>query len=172
MTVFTIGHSDRPIDVFVRLLRANGVTRLVDIRKMPASRHNPQFEQTRLHDALDAAGITYRHEPRLGGLRRSAKDSPNTGWKNTSFRAYADYMATPDFAQALATLIEEARHDVTAVMCAEAVWWRCHRMLVADALTEAGVQVRHVMSDAPPSPHRPTPFLRVRDGVLTYPPPG
>jgi uncharacterized protein (DUF488 family) len=170
-TVFTIGHSTRPAADFLALLEARAIQTLMDIRTVPASRRNPQFSRESLSRTLAAAGIDYVHEARLGGLRRPRRDSPNTGWRNTSFRGYADYMQTPEFASGLDSLLAVASRSRTAIMCAEAVPWRCHRSLVADALTVRGCRVLHIVSSAAPSVHRLTPFLRVHDGVLTYPPP-
>ena len=135
----------------------------------PKSRSNPQFESTALRQALKDAGIAYVHEPLLGGLRRAQKDSVNDGWRNASFRGFADYMATDDFTRGLGTLLRHAAKTTTAIMCAEAVPWRCHRSLVADALKASGRHVLHIVSRSQPSPHRYTPFLRRRRGVLTYP---
>jgi uncharacterized protein (DUF488 family) len=169
LPIFTIGHSNRPIDEFVALLTQNGVELLVDIRKMPKSRHNPQFEGNALKQRLHTAAIDYAHEPLLGGLRRAQKDSVNDGWRNTSFRAFADYMSTDEFKQGLDAVLQEAARRPTVIMCAEAVPWRCHRTLVADALKAAGRQVFHIIGSSKPAPHKYTPFLRRRDGVLTYP---
>ena len=170
MTIYTIGHSNRPIEEFLGLLQAHSIEQLVDVRLFPGSRTNPQFGRELLQQSLNAAGIVYVHEPRLGGRRRAAKDSKNMGWRNTSFRGYADHMATREFKAALASLIALAGEKTTAVMCAEAVPWRCHRFLIADALTHAGGRVLHIISTAKPSQHTFTPFMRVRDGELTYPP--
>jgi len=167
--VYTIGHSNRPIDEFVGLLTQNGIQLVVDIRKMPRSRHNPQFESGALQQSLERAGIDYAHEPLLGGLRRARKDSVNGGWRNTSFRGFADYMATDDFKQGLEALLRRSALERTAIMCAEAVPWRCHRTLVADALKAAGRRVLHIVGSGKPSTHKFTPFLRRRRGVLTYP---
>ena len=138
--VFTVGHSTMPIERFIGLLQAYGVERLVDIRSMPRSRHNPQFEGASLADSLTARRIEYAHIQALGGLRRAHKDSPNTGWRNEAFRGYADYMQGEEFQDALEMLIRMSRQKRAAIMCAEAVPWRCHRSLVADALTCAAYQ--------------------------------
>jgi uncharacterized protein (DUF488 family) len=167
--VYTIGHSNRSIDEFIGLLTQNGVQLLVDIRKMPRSRHNPQFEGGSLQQALERAGIGYVHEPLLGGLRRARKDSVNDGWRNTSFRGFADYMATEEFKQGLEALLRRSAPTRTAIMCAEAVPWRCHRTLVADALKAAGRRVLHIVGRSKPSTHKFTSFLRRRRGMLTYP---
>ena len=168
--VLTIGHSTRPIAEFLALLAAHRVTQLVDVRTVPHSRRNPQFDTRALHAALDEAHIGYAHAPGLGGFRRSAPDSPNTGWRNPSFRGYADYMQSADFAADLASLIELAKHDRVALMCAEAVPWRCHRSLIADALVVHGVPTCEIASLTRLQPHKLTPFARVRGLEITYPP--
>jgi len=166
----TIGHSTRSLDEFVELLRSFDVSVVVDIRTIPRSRHNPQFDQAALRAALRGRRLRYVHLPRLGGLRRARKDSPNTGWRNASFRGFADYMATADFEAGLLELRETVETGRVAIMCAEAVPWRCHRSLVADALTARGAHVEHITGLARSSPHRRTAFARVRAGRLTYPP--
>ena len=168
--VFTIGHSTLPIDRFLGLLETYGIERLADIRTVPRSRHNPQFNADALTGALAAGGIDYAPMPALGGLRHSLKDSPNTGWRNESFRGYADYMQTPAFAEALDTLIALARQKRLAMMCAEAVPWRCHRSLVADALAVRGVAAIDILPNANSRPHELTPFACVEGTRLTYPP--
>jgi uncharacterized protein (DUF488 family) len=168
MIVKTIGHSTHLIGEFIGLLKAHSIAELVDIRTVPRSRHNPQFNRETLPGTLAAAGIAYRHLPGLGGLRRAHPDSINTGWRNTSFRGYADYMQTPEFEAALQELIESARVKQVAIMCAEAVEWRCHRSLVADALTARGFPVEHIHSDKPAKPHRMTPFAEVSGGRIVY----
>lgn len=170
MTIYTIGHSNRPIEELLALLQKNGIDQLVDVRLFPGSRTNPQFGREELRQSLTTAGIAYLHEPRLGGRRHAAKDSKNMGWRNTSFRGYADHMATREFTAALASLIALAEEKATAIMCAEAVPWRCHRFLIADALTHAGWRVLHITGSAAPSQHKLTPFLRIRGDELTYPP--
>lgn len=151
-------------------MRAHGVRTLVDIRTVPRSRHNPQFEQSALTESLAAAGVEYVHIPALGGLRRPRRDSPNSGWRNDSFRGYADYMLTPSFAEALDALLElsNAKGPV-AIMCAEAVPWRCHRSLVADALVVRGHAVEHIVGAGPTHAHQLNPLARVEDGQITYP---
>jgi uncharacterized protein (DUF488 family) len=167
--ILTIGHSTRPLDEFLSLLKTHGVTLLVDVRTVPRSRHNPQFNLDTLPAALAAGGIGYLHLKGLGGLRHGKKDSPNTGWRTPGFRGYADYMLTEDFACHLGRLMEVAGTEQVAVMCAEAVPWRCHRSLIADALTVRGVPVEHIMGPGRCHPHRLTPFARV-DGIrITYP---
>ena len=168
--IFTIGHSTRPIDDFIGLLHTNGVERLIDIRTIPKSRHNPQFNGDSLARSLRKAHIDYVHLKELGGLRRARSDSPNTGWRNASFRGYADYMQTEDFEKALARAIELANDKPSALMCAEAVPWRCHRSLVADALLVRGIEVLEIVSASQPKPHKLTPFARVRGTRITYPP--
>ena len=167
--VLTIGHSTRNIDEFIAMLRSQGVDRLIDVRTVPRSRINPQFNRDTLPDALARQHIGYEHEPRLGGLRRAHRDSPNTGWKNASFRGYADHMATPEFRSAIEHVIGLTDSATPGLMCAEVVPWRCHRSLIADALTERGISVVHIMSAGKTQPHRMTSFARVEDGEITYP---
>jgi uncharacterized protein (DUF488 family) len=150
------------------MLEAHGVRALVDVRKIPESRRNPQFGHEQLAESLNKRGITYVHMPGLGGLRRPRKDSINTGWKNASFRGYADYMQTPDFEEDLLALIEFPI-GTRVIMCAEAVPWQCHRSLIADALTARGIQVEHILSAASRKPHTYTPFARVEGESVTYP---
>jgi uncharacterized protein (DUF488 family) len=170
--MLTIGHSTLPIDTFLAILRENGVHTLADIRTIPKSRHNPQFAQENLSRSLADAGIEYCWHRALGGLRHPRKDSVNTGWRNSSFRGYADYMQTPEFAVAIGELLADA-HEHTAIMCAEAVPWRCHRSLVADNLTVRGIPVEHIYYDAKGKSrreqHRLTPFLRTQNQKLWYP---
>src|SRR6204780_4440340 len=168
--LFTLGHSTLPIESFVAVLRAYGIERLVDIRTMPRSRHNPQFNDTALAASLDAEHLEYLHVPALGGLRHARKDSPNTGWRNAGFRGYADYMLTEVFQDALEQLIEMSRRQRVAIMCAEAVPWRCHRSLVADALSVHGVPAVEILSESSCRLHRLTPFARVEGTQITYPP--
>jgi uncharacterized protein (DUF488 family) len=167
--VFTIGHSTRPIEQFVEILHAHGVKQVIDIRTIPKSRHNPQFNSDALEAALRQAGIDYAHLKQLGGLRHARKDSVNLGWRNASFRGFADYMQTPEFAAALDRAIDLARTRPSALMCAEAVPWRCHRSLVADALLVRGIRVDHITSSAAAKPHALTSFARVRGAEITYP---
>jgi uncharacterized protein (DUF488 family) len=167
--IFSIGHSTRPIEELIGLLRANGVRTLVDIRSIRGSRRNPQFGEAALARSMKTAGVQYVVLPSLGGRRAAHRDSPNSGWRNDSFRGYADYMQTPDFARGLDALIQLADKDSIAIMCAEAVPWRCHRSLVADALLVRGVQVRHIITAGEPHEHNLTRFARV-DGIrITYP---
>lgn len=169
LTIFTVGHSTRAIDDFISLLRAHNVRQLVDVRTVPRSRHNPQFGQDRLGPALEDSGIHYHHMPALGGLRHARRDSINTAWRNASFRGYADYMQTQPFADALGDLIARAREHPTAIMCAEAVPWRCHRSLIADALLVRGIDAEEIVSPTRTQPHRPTPWAKVKGDSITYP---
>jgi uncharacterized protein (DUF488 family) len=168
MTLFTIGHSTRPIEATIALLRAHGVARVIDIRTVPGSRRWPQYGQAALAGALEAAGIRYEHRKALGGLRRPAPDSPNTAWRNASFRGYADYMRTDPFWDEARALAAAAAREPVAILCAEAVPWRCHRSLVADALATLGVEARHIMSEREARPHAMTPFARVHEGRIVY----
>ena len=167
--IYTIGHSTRPSDVFVGLLKAHGIQTLVDVRTIPRSRHNPQYNGDTLAATLAAHRIAYVHEPALGGLRKPRPDSINTGWRNTSFRGYADYMQTPAFHAAVDALIARAATGHTAIMCAEAVPWRCHRSLVADALTARGIEAREIVSEAKATTHKLTSFAKVDQWEVTYP---
>jgi uncharacterized protein (DUF488 family) len=167
--IFTVGHSTRSIDEFVELLRAHGVKGIVDIRSIPRSRHNPQFNADALEHSLHENYMSYRHIKELGGLRHARKDSLNLGWRNASFRGFADYMATPEFSEGLEALIEIANARETAIMCAEAVPWRCHRSLIGDALTKKGWIVRDIMTRTVAARHLLTPFLKTRKGQLVYP---
>ncbi len=170
LVVLTIGHSTHPIEEFIDILRAHGVGLVVDVRTVPKSRHNPQFSSDELAASLSDAGIDYERMAGLGGLRHPRPDSPNGAWRNDSFRGYADYMQTERFGAALGTLIETARDRRTAIMCAEAVPWRCHRSLIADALVVRSVPVLHIMSPTSARPHTLHSFARV-DGIgITYPP--
>jgi uncharacterized protein (DUF488 family) len=169
LTIFTIGHSTRPIAEFIELLQSNGVEQLVDIRTIPKSGHNPQFNSDALAASLRAAHIRYVHMKELGGLRHARKDSINLGWRNASFRGYADYMQTDEFEAALTRAIELAATRPTALMCAEAVPWRCHRSLIADALLVRGIRVLEIISAAKPKEHALTPFASVHGTRITYP---
>lgn len=168
-TIHTIGHSTRPIEEFIDLLTAQGITRLVDIRTVPKSRHNPQYWGDALAASLQEAGIGYSYLPELGGLRSATQDSPNAGWRNDSFRNYADHMLTDEFAAGLAELITLAEEEPSAIMCAEAVPWRCHRRLVADALLVRGFTVLEVISATAPKEHQLTPFAVVEGSRVIYP---
>jgi uncharacterized protein (DUF488 family) len=192
VTIYTVGHSTRAFDDFVGLLRGHGVLQLADVRKVPKSRRHPQFALESLSRTLPAAGILYRHFPDLGGLRKPRADSRNTAWRHPGFRGYADHMETAAFAEALDELVAWARGGrgvgaakgvvvqsegagegfearPTAIMCAEAVWWQCHRQLIADALVARGVGVRHIMSAASAPAHTLTDFARVDHARVTYP---
>jgi uncharacterized protein (DUF488 family) len=168
--VLTVGHSTRPLTEFIGLLKAHSVARLIDVRTVPRSRHNPQFDRDTLPDVLAADGIGYEHVPGLGGFRRTHPGSLNTGWRNVSFRGYADYMQTAEFADNLADLIARATRERIALMCAEAVPWRCHRSLIADALVVHGIRVEEIISETRRQVHRLTPFARVSGMTITYPP--
>jgi uncharacterized protein (DUF488 family) len=169
LTVFTIGHSTRPIETFIRLLKAHGVQRLVDVRTIPRSRHNPQFNRDQLSPSLHRAKIHYRHMPGLGGLRHARPDSTNTGWRNASFRGYADYMQTPAFEEQLTRCIALAREERVVLMCAEAVPWRCHRSLIADALLARGLEACEITSGVRAQRHTLTPWAQVHGTQVTYP---
>ena len=168
--MMTIGHSTLPLEVFLQALKDNGCRRLIDVRSIPRSRHNPQFEQPALFVALEEAGISAVWRKALGGRRHTRKDSINLGWRNESFRGYADYMQTPEFAAQIDWLMALPHLDTTAVMCAEAVPWRCHRSLVSDALSVRGIPVIEIMSEKSYRPHKLTPFAHVSGTEITYPP--
>ena len=169
LVIMTIGHSTRPAVEFVHLLKAHGVERLVDVRTIPRSRHNPQFNRDQLPRTLHSARIHYRHMPGLGGLRHARPDSINGAWRNASFRGFADYMQTPGFQENLDHLIELAKREQVAIMCAEAVPWRCHRSLIADALLARGIEVREISSATATRLHLLTPFAQVNGTQVTYP---
>lgn len=170
--LYTIGHSTRALEELIDLLRTHGVELLVDVRSIPRSRHTPQFNRETLPAALGEAGIGYTHLAGLGGLRHSRPDSPNTGWKNASFRGYADYMQTAEFEQGITALIRLAESRRVALMCAEAVPWRCHRSLIADALLVRGYAVDHILGRSDLRRHALTPWARVDGLKLSYPPGG
>ena len=167
--IYTVGHSTRPSEVFVGLLTAHGIQTLVDVRTIPRSRHNPQYNADALAATLAEHAIAYVHAPALGGLRKPRPDSINLGWRNTSFRGYADYMQTPAFQSAIDALIARSEVERTAIMCAEAVPWRCHRSLVADALTARGIEAREIVSETKATPHKLTSFAKVDQWEVTYP---
>lgn len=169
-TVFTIGYSTLLIEEFTSILRAYGVTQLCDVRTIPRSRHNPQFNADALATSLPAAEIDYVPMPALGGLRHSRADSPNGAWRNKSFRGYADYMQTKEFRAPLGELMNLSSGRPTAIMCAEAVPWRCHRSLIADALTVRGVPVVEILSETKWQEHSLTSFAHVEGETITYPP--
>jgi len=167
--VVTIGHSTRPLETFIRLLQIYAVKQVIDVRTVPRSRHNPQFNHDTLPGDLKAAGIGYLHMPGLGGLRRPKPDSINLGWRNASFRGFADYTGTPEFENHLNELVKLAQRKRTALMCAEALPWKCHRSLISDALEVRGIKVAHILSTTDLQPHRLTPFARWDGKHLTYP---
>src|SRR5688572_29097108 len=169
LVVFTVGHSTRTIDEFVHLLKAHGIQRVIDVRSIPRSRHNPQFAQDRLPAALERFHIHYSHLPGLGGRRHARKDSSNAGWRNVSFRGYADYMETPDFKESLNRCIALAQEERVALMCAEAVPWRCHRSLIADALLARGVEVSDITDAMHARRHQLTSWARINGADVTYP---
>jgi uncharacterized protein (DUF488 family) len=171
--MFSLGHSTRGIDEFTDLVRESGVTCLVDVRRFPSSRRHPHFAAGPLAAVLAEAGVDYIHEPDLGGYRKSRPDSVNTGWSDGGFRAYADYMDTPEVRAALERLMERAGERVTAIMCAEATPWRCHRQLISDALAVLGWEVIHILGAGKFETHVLNPNTRIReDGYLVYPAPG
>lgn len=167
--LYTVGHSTRPIEAFMEMLRGHRITQLLDVRTVPKSRHNLQFAGAALAASLAGAAIGYQHLPVLGGLRRPRPDSSNGGWRNTSFRGYADHMQTPAFAEAIEMLVERARRERIVCMCAEAVPWRCHRSLIADAVLARGLQVDDIVDATHVRTHRLTPFARVEGTSVTYP---
>ncbi len=166
--IFAIGHSTQPIEKFIALLQAHEIQKVIDVRTIPRSRHNPQFDQEELKATLKKAKIGYKHMKELGGLRHPLKDSPNTGWENASFRGYADYMQTPAFLKGLEKLEKLARKKRCALMCAEALPWRCHRSLICDALTVRKWKAYHIQSRKTAKRHKRTSFLKVKKGVLSY----
>jgi uncharacterized protein (DUF488 family) len=169
MTIYTIGHSNHPIEKFIGMLQSHEVRLVVDVRTIPRSRHNPQYNSDTLRTALEAADIGYRHLPALGGLRHPKKDSVNRAWENDSFRGFADYMQTEGFAAGLSELTAIGQERRTVVMCAEALPWRCHRSLIADALLVHRVTVLHIMSRTSVKEHALTTFAKVSGMAITYP---
>jgi len=169
ITVFTIGHSTHTVKEFVEILLVQKIEKVIDIRTIPRSRHNPQFNKETLPKGLGTIG--YVHMAELGGLRHTKPDSPNTGWKNNSFRGFADYMLTEVFEKSIEKLIETAQKEKVVIMCAEAVPWRCHRSLIADALTVRGVQVEHIFNKTSIKSHQLTSFAKVKGTGITYPGP-
>jgi len=167
--ILTIGHSTRSLGAFIDLLKTHGVKMVIDVRTVPRSRHNPQFNLGTLPEILRAAGIGYEHMSGLGGLRHALSNSPNMGWRNSSFRGFADYMQTAEFEKNLEKLIRLVQRKRICLICAEAVPWRCHRSLIADALQVRGPSVGHIMSKSQPRPHKLTPFARVDGTRITYP---
>ena len=169
MRIWTIGHSTRNIEVFISLLEDNGIKVLVDVRSFPGSKRYPQFNKEALLESLNARGIRYEHSPELGGRRKARPDSRNTAWRNASFRGYADYMETEEFQKGIKRLLEVAdKTGPTAIMCAEAVWWRCHRSLISDYLKSHGVEVMHILDSNKIEPHPFTSAARIVDGTLSY----
>ena len=168
--VCTVGHSTHPLDAFIALLKANGVIHVLDVRTVPRSRHNPQFNRDTLALSLPAAGVAYTHMPGLGGLRHARAESINGGWRNASFRGYADYMQTPEFVENVEQVARLAARERCVLMCAEAVPWRCHRSLIADALTVRGVRVEDIIGTKTRKLHLLTPWAHVQGLTITYPP--
>jgi uncharacterized protein (DUF488 family) len=168
--VCTIGHSNRPIETFVGLLHSNEIERVLDVRTVPRSRHNPQFDRDTLPGSLEAVQIGYSHLPALGGLRHARPDSPNYAWRNRSFRGYADYMQTPEFDESVEWVAETANTERCVLMCAEAVPWRCHRSMIGDALLVRGFRVEDIIGPKARKPHLLTAFARVDGTQITYPP--
>jgi uncharacterized protein (DUF488 family) len=166
--IFTIGHSTRTLEEFVSLLEAHGIKQLADIRSVPRSRRHAHFSGDALSQSLPSVAVAYRHFKALGGLRKPRRDSQNTAWRNEGFRGYADYMETPAFAAALDDLVSYGSDAPTAIMCAEAVWWRCHRQLLADALVARGIEVRHITSASAAPPHALMDFARVEAERVSY----
>lgn len=167
--IFTIGHSTRPIEEFIKLLKSHSIKQLVDIRTIPGSRHNPQFGQAELKKSLEDAGITYQYLKELGGLRPNGKSSMNDAWRNKSFRNYADYMQTDEFEEGIETLIKLSKDATTAIMCAEAVPWRCHRSLVSDALVVRKIPICEIIGEDSERAHTLTPFAAVNGTEVIYP---
>ncbi len=167
--IYTVGHSTLLISDFVDLLKAHGIDLVADVRSIPGSRRNPQFNREALSASLRRAGIAYVHLGALGGFRRPSKDSVNTGWRNSAFRGYADHMSTPEFAAGFDELVSAAREKTVAVMCSEAVPWRCHRSLIGDALLSRGFRVLDILGRDEVRPHELTPFAEVRGDRITYP---
>lgn len=168
-TIYTIGHSTRPIEEFIDLLKSHSITQLIDIRTIPGSRHNPQYGQAELRDSLKNAGIKYKYLKSLGGLRPASKDSVNDAWHNKSFRNYADYMQTEEFSDGLQVLMKLSKNTETAIMCAEAVPWRCHRSLISDALIIRKIPVHEIIGKGDAFAHKLTPFAVVDGTKIIYP---
>ncbi|HTP04265.1 MAG TPA: DUF488 domain-containing protein [Nitrospirota bacterium] len=167
--IYTIGHSTRPEEEFLAILKAHVIGLVADVRSIPKSRHNPQFNSEAMAISLPEHGIAYEHISKLGGLRHPTRDSPNMGWENASFRGFADYMQTADFEEGLQVLIALAQKKKTAIMCAEAVPWRCHRSLIGDALLVRGITVIDIMSASSFKVHTLTPWAKVMGTIITYP---
>jgi uncharacterized protein (DUF488 family) len=167
-TIWTIGHSTRTLEAFVAVLHAHGIEAIADVRRFPGSRRLPQFNEPALADGLERAGIAYRSLTSLGGRRRPQPDSVNTGWRHEAFRGYADHLASEEFADGLVELLMIAGGLRTAVMCAEMLWWQCHRRLIADVLTSLGADVLHIQTEKPAEQHQLAAPARLVDGVLSY----
>jgi uncharacterized protein (DUF488 family) len=168
-TIYTIGHSTRTLEEFAGLLRENGIALLVDVRTVPRSRHNPQFDTATLPEELEEAGIRYEHAKGLGGWRKTVPGSPNAGWRSLGFRGYADYMLTGEFEAQVARLIDKAGKEALVIMCAEAVPWRCHRQLISDALVVRGIRVLHIMGRSKLEEHSLTAWAKVEGARIIYP---
>jgi uncharacterized protein (DUF488 family) len=168
MRIWTIGHSTRTIGEFISLLEGHGIKLLADVRLLPGSKRYPQFNKETLADSLGKVGIAYEHFPELGGRRKPRSDSPNTAWRNESFRGYADYMETRQFHDGAKRLLDRADAGPTAIMCAEAVWWRCHRSLISDYLKAANIEVMHILDANKVEPHPYTSAARIVNGKLSY----
>jgi uncharacterized protein (DUF488 family) len=169
LVIYSIGHSTHTADAFLGLLRAHGIRQIADVRSLPRSKRHPHFERHALEAFLAAAGVAYRHLPPLGGHRKPRADSSNTALRHPGFRGYADHMQTPEFREGILELEAFAAAGPTAVMCAEAVWWQCHRRLLADALFVRAVTIRHILSTAAPKPHELSDFGRAYEGGVIYP---
>jgi uncharacterized protein (DUF488 family) len=167
-TLWTVGHSTHPLDEFLDILHAHGITRIADVRRFPGSRAYPHFNPDQLEPALAQSGIEYTEMPELGGRRKPRPDTPHSAWRNESFRGYADYMDTPEFAAAAEELAALARDDRVAAMCAEGVWWRCHRSMIADYFKANGWEVLHILGAGDAKEHPYTAVAKVVDGVLMY----
>ena len=167
-TIWTVGHSTRSLDEFISLLAAHHITALVDVRSFPGSRRYPHFSKSALSQSLPSHGILYEHNPQLGGRRRPSASSKNTAWKNASFRAYADHMESEEFRKGIETLLELAKSKRVAIMCAEALWWRCHRSLIADFLKADDVEVIHILDNNKTEQHPYTSAARIVEGELSY----
>jgi uncharacterized protein (DUF488 family) len=167
-TIWTIGHSTHPIEEFLRLLDAHRIEAIADVRRFPGSRKHPQFGREAFESTLTAHGIAYLWLPELGGRRQPSPQSPNTAWRNAAFRGYADHMASEEFAGGMAKLLALASSTRTAILCAEAVWWRCHRALISDELCARGIAVMHIADEQHTTPHPLTAPARIVDGRLSY----
>ena len=167
-TIWTVGHSTRSAEEFNHILSVHQIAVLVDVRSFPGSRRYPQFNKEELKQSLSAAGIRYHHSPALGGRRKPTADSKNLAWKNASFRAYADHLDSEEFKQGIKELLEVALKERSAVMCAEALWWRCHRSLIADYLKSLGWEVLHIQTEKEAEPHPYTSAARIVEGRLSY----